>query len=208
MSTTTATYKAGDVIFEEGAAANNVFIINVGHVRIERKVFQETILVETLGRGNVCGDIAFAHGANYPVSAIAADDVDVVVVHRDNIEAVMLASPKVVARLASRLAARLTHAHFRLANFALRDSEARVMLQLRHEADRNAGTEGDGYTPIPFDLPAALASEKGRVDQALRGLVGANLIELDGGGGFRIPDLAAYDRKLRYLELSDRFESK
>lgn len=206
MSTTTATYKAGDVIFEEGSAAHNVFIINGGHVRIMRKVFEETILVETLGRGNVCGDIAFAHGANYPVSAIAADDVDVVVVHRDDIESVMLASPKVVARLASRLAARLTHAHFRLANFALRDSEARVMLQLRHEAERNAGTGGDGYTPIPFDLPDALASEKGQIDATLRALVVANLIELDGGGGFRIPDLESYDRKLRYLELSDRFD--
>jgi CRP-like cAMP-binding protein len=206
VSTTSASYKAGDVLFEEGSAAHNVFIINSGHVRIERKVFEERILVETLGRGNVCGDIAFAHGATYPVTAVASDDVDVVVVHRDNIEAVMLASPKVVARLASRLAARLTHAHFRLANFALRDSEARVMLQLRHEAERNAGTSGDGYTPIPYDLPQALATEKGRVDGCLRGLVAANLIELDGGGGFRIPDLASYDRKLRYLELADRFE--
>jgi hypothetical protein len=81
------------------------------------------------------------------------------------------------------------------------------MLQLRHEAERNAGTEGDGYNPIPFDLPEALASEKGHIDAALRGLVAANLIELDGGGGFRIPDIAAYDRKLRYLELADRFGS-
>ena len=79
------------------------------------------------------------------------------------------------------------------------------MLQLRHEAGRNAGTEGDGYTPIPFDLPEALACEKGQVDGTLRALIGANLIELDGGGGFRIPDLSSFDRKLRYLELSDRF---
>lgn len=206
MTTTSASYKAGDILFEEGTPAHNVFIINSGHIRIERKVFEERILVETLGRGNVCGDIAFAHGATYPVTAVASDDVDVVVVHRDNIESVMLASPKVVARLASRLAARLTHAHFRLANFALRDSEARVMLQLRHEAERNAGTDGDGYTPIPYDLPQALATEKGTVDATLRGLVAANLIELDGGGGFRIPDIASYDRKLRYLELADRFE--
>ncbi len=206
MSTTSASYKAGEALFEEGAPAHNVFIINSGHVRIERQVFEERILVETLGRGNVCGDIAFAHGATYPVTAIASDDVDVVVVHRDNIESVMLASPKVVARLASRLAARLTHAHFRLANFALRAAEARVMLQLRHEAERNAGTEGDGYTPIPYDLPQALATEKGKVDTCLRQLVATNLIELDGGGGFRIPDLASFDRKLRYLELADRFE--
>lgn len=203
---TTTKYAAGDRLFAEGEPAERVFIINSGHVRITRSVFRETVLIETLGRGNVCGDIAFAAGARYPVSAYAAEDVEVIVVDRENLESVMLGNPTVVARLASRLAARLTHAHFRLANFALRDTRGRVMLQLRHESERDGGLGGDSYTAIPFDLPDALASERGRIDQVLRALAAESLIELDGGGRYRIPDIRAFDRRLTYLELRDRFE--
>lgn len=203
---TTTKFAAGERIFGEGDAAERVFIINGGHVRITRKVFNEEIVVETLGRGNICGDIAFAQGAHYPVSAYAADEVELVVVERDNLESVMLGNPTVVARLASRLAARLTHAHFRMANFALRTTLGRVMLQLRWETERDGGLGGDSFTAIPYDLPEAIGAEKGNVDRALRGLVADSLIELDGGGRYRIPDIAAFDRRLSYLELRDRFE--
>lgn len=202
----TTRYAAGDRLFAEGESADRVFIINSGHVRVTRRVFRDEVLIETLGRGNICGDIAFADGTHYPVSAFAADEVEAVVVNRADIEAVMLGNPKVVARLASRMAARLTHAHFRIASFALRDSVARVMHQLRYEAERDGALDGGGFTSIPYDLPDALATERGRVDAALLELASESLIELDGAGRFRILDLGAFDRKLTYLELRDRFE--
>ena len=37
-------------------------------------------------------------------------------------------------------------------------------------------------------------------------LIRETLIETDGSGGFQIPDIEAFDRKLSYLELRDRFE--
>ena len=133
------------------------------------------------------------------------DTVQVVVVERDDIQNVMFGNPKVVARMASRLAARLTHAHFRLANFALRHDLARLMLQLRHEVERNGGMEGDVFVAIPYDLPETLATERGNIDGGLRDLIGQGLIETDGAGRFKITDLTAFDRKLTFLELADRF---
>ncbi|MCB9521272.1 MAG: Crp/Fnr family transcriptional regulator [Myxococcales bacterium] len=202
----TVHFRAGEVLFEQGAPANHVFILNAGSVRLFRQVFEERVLLETLGRGNVCGDIAFAEGAQYPSTAIAVDDVEAVVVHRDGIESVLLQNPSVVARVVSRMAARLTYSHFRIAAFALRTPTGRIMLQLRHEAERAGGLDGAAFVPIPYDLPEAVALERGAVDAVLRSLATDGLLELDTGGRFRVTDPAGFDRKLRYLELHDRFE--
>lgn len=202
----TITYQPGEVLFEEGAAAHNVFIINDGHVEIRKRVFKEEVVIETLGRGNVCGDIAFADGATYPATARAIQEVEAVVVHRDELQTVMLSNPKVVQRLVARMAARITHAHFRIANASLQDLTGRLLLQLRAEAERAGAMEGDVFVTLPYDLPDMLAAERGRVDQALASLVKDRLIESDGAGRFRIPDVAAFDRRLTYIELRDRIE--
>jgi CRP/FNR family transcriptional regulator len=202
----TSKFSPGEWLFAEGTPADRVFIINSGHVRIMRKVFRESVTIETLGKGNVCGEVALAEGATYPVSAIADDDVEAVVVPREKLASMMLSNPKVIERLASRLAARLTQAHFRVASLSVRDVLGRVMLQLRHEAQRAGALDGATSAAIPFDLSDALASERGAVDRALRMLVSDGLVELDGAGRFRILDLAAWDRRLHFIELRDRIE--
>jgi CRP/FNR family transcriptional regulator, dissimilatory nitrate respiration regulator len=207
-----AEYAAGESLFEQGKAAHHLFIINSGHVQIRRRVFEEEIVLETLGKGSICGDVAFAAGASYPVSAVALDDVQAVVVHRDNLQTVMLDNAKVVARMASRLAARLTAAHFRVAALSMPDPLARVMLQLRHEmgqALEALGADADGpvFAPLPYDLPEVLALEKSTVDACLRGLIRDALVESDGAGRFRIADARAFDRRLRYLELASRIDA-
>lgn len=206
-----AEYAAGELLFEQGKAAHHLFIINSGHVQIRRRVFEEEIVLETLGKGNICGDVAFAAGASYPVSAVALDAVQAVVVHRDNLQTVMLDNAKVVARMASRMAARLTAAHFRVAALSMPDPLARVMLQLRHEmtlAVDSLGDDADGpvFAPLPYDLPEVLALEKSTVDACLRSLIRDSLLESDGAGRFRIADPGAYDRRLRYLELASRLD--
>lgn len=199
-----AEYAAGELLFEQGGTAHHVFIINSGRVQLRRRVFEEEVVVETLSKGNICGDIAFAGGATYPVSAVALEQVQAVVVHRDNLQSVMLDNAKVVARMAGRMAARLTAAHFRVAAMSMTDPLGRVMLQLRHEAARDDAEEAPVFTAIPYDLPDALGLEKRVVDSCLRALVTDSLIEADGAGRFRIVDASAFDRRLRYIELDGR----
>jgi CRP-like cAMP-binding protein len=179
-----AEYNVGDALFREGAAAHHIFIINSGRVEIRRRVFEAEVVLETLGKGNICGDIAFADGAAYPSSAVAIEPVEVVVVHRNNLQAVMLDNPKVVARMAARMAARLTHAHFRITTMAMPTALGRVMLQLRRESSRARAAEESAFAPIPYDLPEALGIEKGHADEVLRTLVSDSLIESDGASVF------------------------
>ena len=53
---------------------------------------------------------------------------------------------------------------------------------------------------------AALGAESALVDSNLRLLAADGLIALDGQGRFRIADRAAFERRLAFVELKDRFE--
>lgn len=200
-----AEYSAGDALFTEGAAAHHVFIINGGSVQVRKRVFEEEVVLETLGKGNICGDLAIAADATYVTSCIALDTVQAVVVHRDNIQSVMLSNPAVVERLFGRMAARLAQAQFRVSALSMRDPLARVMLQLRREVDR-ADADPAAFCALPYDLGEALGIEPNLTDEALRTLIRDGLIESDGAGRFRIHRPDAFARRLRYLELKARIE--
>ena len=119
-----AEYSAGDALFTEGAAAHHVFIINGGSVQIRKRVFEEEVVLETLGKGNICGDVAIAADATYVTSCVALDTVQAVVVHRDNIQSIEQPER---GRAALRRMAALAQAQFCCASMT--DHRAR-MLQL------------------------------------------------------------------------------
>ncbi|TVR03022.1 MAG: Crp/Fnr family transcriptional regulator [Deltaproteobacteria bacterium] len=202
----TLTYKAGAEIFRQDEAASRVFVINEGHVRLERRIFQEHFVLESLGPGSIIGEVALVPDATYPTTAVAVDEVKVIAVPREDMEGRIQKNPDLAMKMARKLAVRLAQSHFRLANFALRKPASRVMLQLRFEAARRESLDGETFVPLPFDLPEVLATEQATVEDALRALAQEGLIELDGDGRFRIHRIDAFDRKLHYLELADRFE--
>lgn len=199
-------FKTDEVLFEQDAVASKMYVIQSGRVRLERRVFKETFVVEVLGPGHVVGEVAIAENARYPASAICDEATTAVVIERDKIEATLLSNADVLKKITQKLAVRIAHTTFRMSNLALRDTTARVMLQLRYEAIRSGALGGAAFAPLPFDLPQVVVSENGPVRAAVTELVREGLVELDGAGRFRIIDAPAYERKLTYLELATRFQ--
>jgi CRP/FNR family cyclic AMP-dependent transcriptional regulator len=196
----------GSILFEQDQRATHVFVLRTGVVRLMRRVFRESFLVEEIGKGGVCGEVAIAGNALYPVRAEIVEDAVVLAIPTEQLDDVVSREPTVAALLARKIAARLAYSHYRLASFALRSPEARVLYQLRHEAARAGGLAGGIWVDVPWDLPQALHLEGGTLRVVLDRLSERALIEIDANGRFRVVDLAAYDRRLAYLELSDRYE--
>lgn len=201
----TETYEPHVVLFREDDSADNLYIIQSGRVRLSRRVFREDFTVETVGPGYVIGEISIAGGARYSETATALEQVEAVVIDADQLPSMVANGGDVAVRLAERLAQRLTFAHHRLANFAMRTTMGRVMLQLRVEALRAGALRGRSFVDIPWDLPEVLCAEKSAVQQCIRMLSEDGLVDLDGSGKFTIAEPGAFDRKLAFLELRDRF---
>jgi CRP-like cAMP-binding protein len=198
-------FAAGDRLFVEGEPADFVYVLQSGVVRITKLVFREQMLVEELTGGAICGDVAMAEGSRYPVSAVAVEPVEALAIRPADFGSTLLLDPELGRLVIRKMAARVAAAHFRVGVMSMRSAEGRVLLQLRWELERSGAPEFDGFAAVPHDLPEVLALEAEQVRQVLTRISEAGIVEFDPSGRFRVLDLAAFERRLAYLELADRF---
>lgn len=198
-------FGVGERLFGEGEPAVHVMVVRSGAVRLTRRVFAVEMTLEELGRGAVCGESAFAENTVYPVSAMALEATEVMALTPGEFGSALHIDPQLAQLVIRKLSSRVSATHHRISVMGMRSIEGRVMLQLHWENLRQGGVAGDAYAPIPYDLPAVIAAEEAQVRVVLERLVRDGLIEVDGAGRFRISSAGAWERRLQYLELHDRF---
>jgi CRP-like cAMP-binding protein len=67
-------YKAGDVIFEEGYAADGVYLICSGQVKVIKKRAGQEIILANLGEEKIFGEMAFIDERPRSATVIATED--------------------------------------------------------------------------------------------------------------------------------------
>jgi uncharacterized protein (TIGR02266 family) len=77
------TYKAGDVIFEEGSHGLAVHILHSGKVEISKTVQDRKIVVEILGPGDIFGEMSFIDHSPRSATATALEDTVLELVDKD-----------------------------------------------------------------------------------------------------------------------------
>jgi CRP-like cAMP-binding protein len=109
------TYQDGDVILKKGEDPEAIYIIETGQVRIER---QPGDVIARRGRGAVFGEISFLEGKGTSANVVADGKVEVSVISKDHVEALLDSTPLFAVRfyktLAYTLAFRLHQAAERL----------------------------------------------------------------------------------------------
>src|SRR5690625_7716050 len=94
------------VLYRQDDAADRLFIIHSGAVRITRRVFREEFTVETIGPGHVCGEVCVIGATHYPETAVAFDKVVDLLVEAELVEELMRESGDLLVALGSSVAER------------------------------------------------------------------------------------------------------
>jgi CRP-like cAMP-binding protein len=199
----------GTVLFREGEAGDRMYVIKKGRVRLSKNVHDSEVVVEDLGPGEFCGEIALINDQARPVTATALTKATVIQIDASQFENMLKSESEIAIRMLKKISQRLTRAQFRISNMALRTTKARVLHQLRAEVYNSKGFAEHGINhavSIPDNLPDVLSIEFGEIKTILSEFVRDELITVERNGSFRILDEGAVDRYLRYLELGDRFE--
>jgi CRP-like cAMP-binding protein len=97
------TYKAGDVIFSQGDAAEELFVIQSGHVEIRLG----TRLLDALPERSIFGEMALIDGAPRSATAIAVTDVKLVPVGEKQFLLMVSRTPYFALNVMRALARRL-----------------------------------------------------------------------------------------------------
>jgi CRP/FNR family transcriptional regulator len=152
----TKNYERGDMLWKEGTAASNFTFITHGKIKIlkYRNDGKET----TLGiftDGDPVGQIAVYQRIDYPASAVALDDTEVLQIHRDHFFGTLKRDPDLLEATISSMMRRNHHLVQRIHELATDSSEQRLAMlfsKFCEKMGRRTKLE-DGEMGVYIDLP-------------------------------------------------------
>jgi len=113
----TRTFKSGEVIFREGDdAKGEAFLVHIGSVEIRKVVGGVDQLLNTLAKGSLLGDFALFRNAPRSATAIAADDVTLMVIPANRLDHMVRSNPALAMAIIRDLANRMLAAEERARN--------------------------------------------------------------------------------------------
>ncbi|TAL29400.1 MAG: cyclic nucleotide-binding domain-containing protein [Spirochaetes bacterium] len=119
-------YMTNQPIFMEGEHGEELYVIQSGSVRITKVHNGQEILLNVLPLGEIFGEMALIENKTRNSNAVAADDVKLLAINRDNFEYIVQNYPAMVIRIFEILAERLWLVYYQIANLFLTDPEIKI----------------------------------------------------------------------------------
>ncbi len=152
-------YSTSEVIFREGDAAREVFMLQEGRVRVLKRVRSVERSIQILRPGDMFGEGALLPGTLRSASAVALSDVVVLALDPDTFNQLLQSSTAVATRLVQQLVRRLRDAEDQIENMLLRDHQSRVvnaLLKLATDGGRTSGSAQVSVSPLELSARSGL----------------------------------------------------
>jgi CRP/FNR family transcriptional regulator, cyclic AMP receptor protein len=203
------TYNAGDYIFREGDAGNEMFIIQSGKVKITKQVKEgvdKTLVV--LGAGDFFGEMAVIDKDVRSANAIAMEPSRLIALDEEVFEMHMQTNPKIVKKILKNLTSRLREANQQIATLMIKDANrlvANTILLVVHKH----GEEGPGgiTMDIPFtviELSKRCGVELPKTQEIVSRMIKAKVI-LMVGENISVTSLENLEKFIKFLEMKEQF---
>lgn len=174
-------YRRGDTIFREGDAGNCIFAVVDGLVKVfVTSPKGEDLVLATVGRAEVFGELSLIDGSDRSASAEAVDATSLLIVERMSFLDLLQRRPELVGRLLRAVGAQLRRLTDQAGDLVFLDLTGRLAKLLLHLAEQGAGAEG---VDVPFnqsDLADMVGASRQTVNQGLRDLQASGFIALSG----------------------------
>jgi CRP/FNR family cyclic AMP-dependent transcriptional regulator len=190
-------YLPNEVIFRQGEPSKALYVIDRGQVKLSAAAPNgKERLIAILGRGQIFGELEIFDGGTRGMTARAKDRVEVFILPRHLLQAIMRTRPAFVRRLLELLARRLRRADQAVQDLVFFDAPTRLARRLLDLASEH-GIPDEAGRKVRIDVRLTqhevgqmIGVNRSSVNRALRELADRNLIEWNGGSP-EILDLAA-----------------
>jgi CRP/FNR family transcriptional regulator, cyclic AMP receptor protein len=198
-------FPRGAVLFREGEAGHEMFVVHQGRVTISKRVGEVEKILSTLGAGEFLGEMAILNNKPRSATATCAEDCRLLVIDAKTFEAMVRSSAEIAIRLIKKLSDRLAEANEQIENLLLTDAASRVVHFLAVAAERGAKTAaGLKIEMAPRELAARVGVKAEQADEALMKLLKAKLIAVH-PDGFVVADVAKLRHFLEFLQMKAQF---
>lgn len=180
-------FPAGTHITREGEPADSLFVIERGLVRVSRTSRQgRELVLELLGAGAMIGELGVLEASGTQTAdAMAVEATSCVALGRDDLRALVRATPELGLRLLATLVDQVRNKDDELAEVAFLDLPGRLAHKLLQLADRH-GEPVAGGTRITVRVPQAelaamIGSSRENVNRTLGRFVTTGAVAIDRG---------------------------
>jgi CRP/FNR family transcriptional regulator len=191
-------YSAGQTVFAEGEPCVGLYVVQQGSLRIFTSSPDGREQVLSIdGAGSSVAEVPVFDGGNYPASAIAVEDSELIFVSKQDFQAMCLAHPRVALKVLRVVGGRLRRLVGIIEELSFTTVRGRLAAWLVRLAQQEGRRTAEG---VEIELPAGhqeIAAQIGTV----RELVSRNLSRLQAEGIIRI-----HGRQIVICDLS-RLES-
>jgi CRP/FNR family transcriptional regulator, cyclic AMP receptor protein len=202
-------FRAGDVLFREGEAGEEMYVIQTGLVQVLKRVGTDERPLATLGRGEFLGEMAILNGKPRTATAVVLEDAKCLVIDARTLEAMITKNPEIALRLIKKLARRLDSADEMIQILLNPDPKARVLQGLKRHAEAfgEETPEGIRINASPIDLAREVGTDTQQVQEVLSRLKRLKIAAEDELGAVVITDVPRLLEFMEFLEMPQKFEA-
>ena len=121
-------YANGDIIVSEGIVSNNAYVILEGKVNVTKKVDKKSILINSLSKGEVFGEMGMISQSARSASVVAVGNVTIGVIDREQFEATVSQLPEDIQAIVNALVDRLRYTSDQLSKIGLELEKTRSII--------------------------------------------------------------------------------
>lgn len=180
------TWPSGGLIFSRGDRGDQMLAIRRGRIRLSLSSARgREIVLQTLGPGDILGEMALIDGEPRSADATAAQETTCLVLPRARFAAVVMRRPDVGVALARHLCSLLRSTNFQMESIALYDLQTRLVRFLLYALEKSpsAGSGPEQRLMLGLnqgELSAILGASRPKVSAAFHGLLDAGVLHRDG----------------------------
>ncbi|PKL13579.1 MAG: hypothetical protein CVV50_03320 [Spirochaetae bacterium HGW-Spirochaetae-6] len=171
-------YEAGEIIFEEGAPGNEMYVVKEGEVSIETTIKTEgKSIIKNLGvlsPGDFFGEMAIIGGENRSARALARTRTQLVTLNKNRFYELIENSPEFAIKIVRKFSDRLNEANQRLRDYLALSKKSTILLALKELTE----SQEEAVISIDSICEGALLSQQ-ELEPILAQLIQIGLVQLE-----------------------------
>ncbi len=197
-------FAAGDVIFREGDAANEAFLLQDGRVRLLKRVRTVERSLVVLKPGDLFGESALTPGSTRSVTAIALTDGVALALAEATFKTLLQSNTAIAARVLQQLVRRLRELEDQIEFMMIRDTQSKIVSALLKLAGGRSGV----LLPVtPMDLSTRVGLDVDTVKRTVQQLRDGEYIKIT-EEKLEIPDIEALRKLYNLLGVKDEIQGE
>ncbi len=195
--------RSGEVLFKEGAAGDEMYLIRSGKIRIVKDLEGTKKTLAVIGEGEFFGEMALLDKRPRSAAAIAETDAKLIIVDRNAFLSSVNKNP-FIKYIIETLTTRLRKTNNMLKYFSVPNEKIRFLLFVKDRLSRNE--EGDMDTSLDADgkeIAEVTGVPLDKIKEYLRELKEYNIASLDGTLVIKSPQ--KFEKYEEYITLQEEF---